>query len=131
MGVSMQVQRLLQTVRQVVPLRNLESLSNIDKHRTLNVIVMDLGGVNVSGVPASIGDGLQNEYPPYVNGQLFNSIVGAEKAGPAWHTVENKRGIGSGRSAGGSRAAHRDSRDIRTRFTKSSNSSTDLALAGC
>src|SRR6266704_671375 len=89
-AISDAAQRILEEVQPqsaTDPLAILQHLSNIDKHRILNVVVVDLQDVHVE-VPESLRGGLQEETPPFVHGQLLYSIVGtADDVGESWHTV--------------------------------------------
>jgi hypothetical protein len=59
------------------PLAILNGLSNVDKHRTLNLLNVDFQNVDVLDMPQHLGEGLKLETPPFIHGQLIYSIIGA------------------------------------------------------
>ncbi len=91
-GISEGAQRLLAEVQprhESDSLATLARLSNIDKHRTLNVIVVDLGDLGVFDVPPELEERLRVEDPPWAHGELIYSIVPLiDEDEPFWHGVE-------------------------------------------
>jgi hypothetical protein len=73
------------------PLAVLNRLSNVDKHRTVNVLIVDFQDFEVTDVPEHLRERVQLEAPPFSHGQLMYSIVGsAEEIGQMWHGASYK-----------------------------------------
>jgi len=88
-GASASALRILEDVQPhdvADPLAVLNRLSNVDKHRTLNVLVVDFQDVEVTDLPEHLRDRVQLEEPPYSHGQLMYSIVGSgDELEDFWH----------------------------------------------
>lgn len=87
-GISATAMRLVRDVQpgaSTDPLAILNELSNVDKHRTVNLLNVDFQDLEVRDVPEHLREGLQLETPPFIHGQLMYSIVGS--TGEMWHTA--------------------------------------------